>query len=156
MALLVVLFAISALAVHFGRDVKVAAKTTASSPNAEPPQPKTYTESVDSAFTVPRLHYKASRFVIPSDAKDAFVQGHFTASGGAHNDIEVWIMNADGFVNWQNGHPPTPLYNSGKVTQGTISLSLPETGTYVIVFNNQFSVISPKAVEDNVTVAYKR
>ncbi len=154
LALLVVFFVGFGLVMYFIRADKTAANMQPNNPNT--PQPRLYTETIDGAFTVPHLHDKAYRFAVPAGAKDAALQGHFTATGGANNDIEVWLMNDDGFVNWQNRHPVTPIYNSGRITQGTLNVSLPESGTYYLIFNNRFSVISPKAVQDNVSLTYKR
>jgi len=150
-ALLVVFFAGSALMVYLFRADQSAANMQ---PNT--PQLRTYTESIDTALSVPPLQRKVYRFDLPPAVKDAAVQGRFTATGGARNDIEVWVMNDDSFVNWQNGHPVTPLYSSGRVTRGNLNLSLREAGTYYLVFDNRFSVISPKAIQDNVILTYKQ
>jgi hypothetical protein len=152
-ALLTVFFVGFGLVVYFVR-----ADNTANnmSPNNWA-QPRLHTETIDTAFTVPQLRDKAYRFAIPPGARDLILQGHFTATGGAHNDIEVWLLNDDGFVNWQNKHSVTPIYSSGRVTQGTLSVSLPSaTETYYLIFNNRFSFISPKAVQDNLTLQYRR
>jgi hypothetical protein len=62
----------------------------------------------------------------------------------------------DGVIpNWRNHHHVTALYNSQKVTQGTIDLILPHAGKYHVVFNNGFSVFTPKAVEANLMLEYK-
>jgi hypothetical protein len=152
-ALLVVFFAGFGLIAYFIRADKAATNMQLSTSS----QAMLYTETIDNAFTVPPLRDKAYRFVIPAGARDAMLQGHFIATGGAHNDIEVWVTNSDGFVNWENKHPVTPIYSSGRVTQGTLSVSLPsEAGTYYLIFNNRFSFISPKAVQDNVNLQYKR
>lgn len=152
-ALLVVFFVGFGLILYLIRSDKAAAS---GSPNGSTAQPsRQYTERVDAAFAVPKLHHKDYRFTIPAGATDAVLQGHFAATGGARNDIEVWVMNDDTFVNWQNRHSVTPIYSSGRVTQGTLNVPLPESGTYYLVFNNQFSLISPKAVEDNLTLTYK-
>ena len=59
-ALFVVFFAGFGRIVHFVRADRVAAKTTANRPDTpQLAQLKTYTESVDPAFTVPRLQHKA-------------------------------------------------------------------------------------------------
>ena len=151
-ALLAVLFVGFGLVPHVIRANKAAANI-----QGDAVQPKLYTETIDTAFTVPQLHDKTYRFAIPAGARDAVLQGHFNAIGGAHNDIEVWIMNDDGFVNWQNKHSVRPIYSSGRVTQGTISVSLPpEAGRYYVIFNNRFSFISPKAVQDNLSLQYQR
>jgi len=148
-ALLAVLFLGFGLVVYFVHADQAAA-------SAQPaPQPKLYTETIDGAFTIPHLHDKAYRLAVPSGAKDAVLQGHFTATGGANNDIEVSLMDDDAFVNWQNRHSVTPIYISGRVTQGTLNVSLPNAGTYYLIFNNRFSVFSPKAVQDNVSLTYK-
>jgi len=119
--------------------------------------PKLYTATVDAAFTLPQLHDKAYKFTVPVGARSAMIHGHFSATGGARNDVEVWVMSDDGYVNWQNGHSTTPIYNSGRVTQATLNVPLPfGPGTYYLVFNNRFSLISPKAVEDNLALQYER
>jgi hypothetical protein len=110
----------------------------------------------ETAFTVRQLNAHSFRFVVPTGATNVTMKGHFAATGGAHNDIEVFVINEDEFVNWQNGHPPAQtFYSSGKVTQDTINVTLPaDVGTYYIVFSNRFSLISPKAVESNFEVDY--
>jgi len=47
------------------------------------------------------------------------------ATGGRGNDIQVYLVNGDEYVNLQNGHPANTYYNSGKVTQDTLSVRLP-------------------------------
>lgn len=125
--------------------------------NVQAGQVRVYTSSIDPAFTIPRLGEKSYKFTVPAGATNVKMQGRFTASGGARNDIEVWLMNDDDFVNWQNRHPVTPIYNSQKVTQGTLNASLPpDAGTYYLVFNNRFSLVSPKAVQDNLSLQYTK
>jgi len=110
----------------------------------------------EAAFTVRQQNAHSFRFVVPSGATNVTMKGHFAAAGGSGNDIEVFVANEDEFVNWQNGHPPTQtFYNSGKVTQDTLNVTLPaDVGTYYIVFSNKFSLISPKAVESKIEVDF--
>ena len=82
------------------------------------------------------------------------LQGHFTATGGSGNDKEVWLVTEDGFTNWQNGHAATTFYNSGRVTQDALNASLPGTGTYYLVFDNRFSLLSKKEVEVKGALTY--
>lgn len=111
----------------------------------------------ESAFTVPARGAKQYQFVVPAGASAVSLEGHFAATGGPRNCIEVWVMNDDQFVNWVNHHPVQAMYNSQKVTQGTVQLSLPsDGGTYHVVFNNEFSVLTPKAVEAGLTLKYAR
>jgi hypothetical protein len=83
------------------------------------------------------------------------MKGHFAATGGSRNDIEVFVLTEDEFVNWQNRHTVHTLYNSGQVTQDSINLTLPnDAATYYVVFNNKFSFLSPKAVEADIDVNF--
>lgn len=116
-----------------------------------------FTSTVEPAFTVPQLGVKYHKFSVPAGATDVKIQGRFRASGGPGNDIEVALMNDDEFVNWQNHHTVTAIYSSEKVTQGTVNVSLPsDAGTYYLIFNNRFSLVSPKAVEDNLALQYTK
>ena len=91
---------------------------------------------------------------VPADATNVSVDGHFTATGGLGNDIEVYVLTEDNFVNFKNGHPSPTLYNSGKVTQDSISVTLPASGNYYLVFNNNFSLLTPKAVQASATLHF--
>ena len=73
------------------------------------------------------------------------LSGKFRARGGSGNDIEVYILDEDGFENWRNGHRASTYYNSGRVTVGRFNVKLSE-GIYYLVMNNNFSVVSNKAV----------
>jgi hypothetical protein len=111
----------------------------------------------ETAFTVPAHSTKQYKFVVPAGANSVSLEGRFAATGGPRNSIEVWVMNDDQFVNWTNRHPLQAIYNSQKVTQGTIKVALPpDGGTYHVVFNNEFSVLTPKAIEANLTLKYAK
>jgi hypothetical protein len=110
---------------------------------------------VDTAFTVGSHNRQAFKFEVPSDATDVKVTGHFTATGGADNSIEVFLTNKDGIVNLNNHHRYKTFYFSGRVTNDSIKVGLP-TGadTYYLVFDNTFALIIPRAVQANATVTY--
>lgn len=65
------------------------------------PQTDTITNT---ALTVNALGYSYFRFVVPPGATEPRVDGHFSATGGSGNDIEVYVLDADEFVNFQNRH----------------------------------------------------
>ncbi|HKW19551.1 MAG TPA: zinc ribbon domain-containing protein [Terriglobales bacterium] len=120
------------------------------------PQLKRHTLSFGSgALTVAQARSSYFKMVVPADATEVHLQGHFTAQGGSGNDIIVQVMNENEFVNWQNHHGQDTLWDSDKVTVGDIKLSLPNgAGTYYLLFNNSFSLITPKAVQHNITLTY--
>lgn len=126
----------------------------ASTPQEPPPQPHLVT-IVNSAATVNASSYAWYTFVVPPNANTVAVNGHFTATGGSGNDIQCYILDDDGLVNFKNGHPARAFFNSGKVTQSKIGAVLPPTpGTYYIVLDNRFSLITPKAVQIDAALSY--
>lgn len=129
------------------------------SPNAPGPlqelTQREYTQTLpQSAFTVNVLSSQSYRFVIPDGAARIHIEGRFSATGGSGNDVEVALMDQDGYVNFQNRHAVQTYYNSGRQTQGVISADLPKPGTYFLVFSNRFSLLTPKAVTANATLTY--
>jgi predicted nucleic acid-binding Zn ribbon protein len=133
-------------------------RTTQSSPPipAAPPVVRILrTETIaNTAITVGAGSFNDYRFVVPPTATQAYVDGHFSAAGGFGNDIQVFVVNQDSFVNFQNGHASDAYFNSGKVTQNTINALLPGPGTYYLVCNNRFGLLAPKAVEINAILHY--
>jgi hypothetical protein len=108
----------------------------------------------NTAINVKALGSTYYKFAVPPGATSVFVEGHFSAAGGAGNDIESFVLDEDSFVNFQNNHAANAYYNSGKVTQNSINARLPGGGNYYLVFNNKFSLIAPKAVQVNATLHY--
>jgi hypothetical protein len=102
---------------------------------------------VQGSFVVEPGHFNSSRF--EASGRGVRVEGRFRAQGGSGNDIEVYIVDEDGFENYRNGHNVPTYYNSGRVTVGRINVNLGE-GVYYIIFNNQFAVLSNKAVTANI------
>lgn len=118
------------------------------------PQPREETIT-NTAFTVKADGYLYYKFSVAPDATNVWVDGNFSASGGSGNDIEVFLFDQDAFVNWQNNRSARAYYNSGRSTQGKIYAGLPaRAGTYYLVFNNNFSLITPKAVQASATLHY--
>ena len=97
-------------------------------------------------IVAPRV-YKYIQF----SSNGSHVSGRFQAQGGSGNDIQVFIFDADGFENWKNHHSASTYYNSGKVTVGTIDAQL-GSGTYFLVFDNSFSLLSNKAISSDIKI----
>jgi len=109
---------------------------------------------VNGLVTVNSNGYEDYTFTVPSGASNIQISGSFTASGGSGNDIKVLVLTQSDFVNWANGHSSQCYYQSGQETTGTISASLPASGTYVLVYDNTFSILSQKNVNTQVNVSY--
>lgn len=73
------------------------------------------------------------------------LSGVFNAYGGTGNDIEVFIVDENGYALWQKGNAVFTYYSSGRVSSGSIDVSLSK-GIYYMVFSNIFSIFSTKTV----------
>ncbi len=120
------------------------------------PVPQAHTVTItNTAFTVKAASFSYFKFDVPPNAANVVVSGHFTATGGSGNDIELSLMNEDNFVNMQNGHEASVFYKSGRVTQSSMGVDLPSApATYYLIFDNRFSLLTPKAVQVNATLTY--
>ena len=111
---------------------------------------------INGSFVVAPRTFKEFKVVVPSGARNARVEGTFSATG-ARNDIEVSLLEEHQFLNWQNQTKFTTTYDSGRVTAGKIRIDLPaEAATYVVVFSNRFSWLSNKAVVADLKLQYER
>lgn len=103
--------------------------------------------------SVPAGSWGTTQVNVTSDMLSPYVTGSFTASGGAGNDIKVYVMTASDYTNWSNGHTVTPLYNSTQLTTASYSVNL-AVGTFYVVYDNSFSVVSAKNVTTLVDLVY--
>ena len=112
---------------------------------------------VTGSFAVAPRTFTPFRFAVPSGSSKLQLEGTFSATGGANNDIEVMLLEESQFLNWQNRHKFTATYESGRVTADRIRVSLPpDPVTYVVVFSNRFSLFSSKDVKADVKMQYDR
>ena len=108
----------------------------------------------DGSFTIPPGKYQTFKVPVVSGLTKPVINGSFSASGG-NNDVEVFVLEENQFLNWQNGHKNDAAYTSGRVTAGKLNVQLPEeAGTYYVVFSNRFSYITNKAVTAALKLAY--
>jgi hypothetical protein len=107
------------------------------------------------SLSIRPLNFAYFKLDVPAGATSVNVHGNFTASGGLANDVEVFVLSADDFVNWQNRHAARSIYNSGRVTVGTLNVNLPaDAGTYYLVFNNRFSLLTQRSVMVDTALTY--
>ena len=101
---------------------------------------------VTGAFTLPAGGYTEHRVEVGSNG--AQLKGNFQATGG-NSDIEVYVTNEDGLVNFQRNLAFGRWYDSRRSSRDTFSVALP-TGVYYLIFSNRFSWITPKAASAEV------
>lgn len=128
---------------------------SAAAEHPQPPPPQTHSVVlINGAATVNGTSYTWYKFVVPENVSEVTVTGHFAASGGTGNDIECYIIDEDGFANLKNGHTTRTYYNSDRVTQAKILTGNLPPGTYYIMLDNRFSLLTPKAVQIDATLSY--
>jgi hypothetical protein len=91
---------------------------------------------VNGLISVQPHHYVYCKLIL-SSGTDTTVQSSFTVSGSAGNNVEVLVMDQNNFVNWQSKPPSSTYYDSGETTAGTISVSLPDSGIFYLVYSNR-------------------
>jgi hypothetical protein len=134
-----------ALAISSACYGKKAVNTTAQGPYQIEP-------IVTGSFIVEPRSFKPFKVTVAPGSVNPRVEGTFTASG-ANNDIEVVLLEASQFQNWEKRNKFTVAYQSGRVTSDKLAIPLPpQEGTYYVVFSNRFSLISNKAVVADIVL----
>lgn len=110
---------------------------------------------ISGSHIVQPQHYVTYPITIAPAMHNARLSGHFTATGGYGNDLQALITDEDGLVNFKNGHQAKVYYQSGKVTADSFDVRL-APGTYYLVFNNVFSLMSNKAYDADVKLDFDR
>jgi emp24/gp25L/p24 family/GOLD len=87
------------------------------------------------SLQVPAGQRRALTFTTRSNFKNARIAGNVSAQGGSGNDIRVLVVRGSSLI-----------YDSGHRRSIVMSVDVSEPGQYTIIFDNSFSVISPKIV----------
>jgi hypothetical protein len=99
--------------------------------------------------------FKFHRMSVPAVATDIHVVGRFKVIAGGDRDIAVYVLDAKGFDSWQAGRKAFFHYESRRANTDIFNVKLPTGGTYYLMFDNSFSIRSPKSVEVDVELIYK-
>jgi ribosomal protein L40E len=129
---------------------------------------------IDEPFSVGAHTFRYYKFALPEGSLNVAIVGQFTASSdtsktaknsdssksedkdAADNNIEVYVLSEPAFTVWQNGYATSSVYESGRVSSGTVQAELPAgAGIYYLVFNNKFAPKTPKNVNASISLQYK-
>ena len=121
-------------------------------------------------FSVSAHNFRYYKFDLPEGSMNISIVGQFTSTGekksaapkakdgadGDDNDVEVYVLNEAAFAVWQNGYATSSVYESGRVSQGSMQADLPAgAGVYYLVFSNKFSARNTKNINATVLLRYK-
>jgi ribosomal protein L40E len=125
---------------------------------------------LETPFSVSARNFRYYKFDLPEGSTNVSIVGQFTAStaekkaGSAKpnpgetedTDIEVYVLSEPAFAVWQNGYATSSVYESGRVSQGTMQSDLPAgAGVYYLIFSNKFSPKTTKSINATVLLRYK-
>jgi len=123
---------------------------------------------LETPFSVSARNFRYYKFDLPEGSTNVSIVGQFTASTaekkagsakpntGEDTDVEVYVLSEPAFAVWQNGYATGSVYESGRVSQGTMQAELPAgAGVYYLVFSNKFSPKTTKSVNATVLLRYK-
>lgn len=124
---------------------------------------------LDKPFTVGPRTFRYYKFALPPGSLNVAMVGQFTASaeigrgaasssdaGNDGDNIEVYVLSEPAFTVWQKGYATSSLYDSGQVSQGSVSGELPAgAGIYYLVISNKFSPRTAKNVRATIFLRYK-
>jgi hypothetical protein len=82
-------------------------------------------------------------FTTHSNFKNARIAGSVQAQGGAGSDIRVLVAKGQSLV-----------YDSGRRRSVVMSVDFSEPGQYVLIFDNSFSLVSPKTVAGTISLVH--
>ena len=126
---------------------------------------------LEAPFSIGPHTFRYYKFALPQGSVNVAVVGQFAAIGDSHesgsrkekdrdkdldNSIEVYVLTEAAFTVWQNGYATSSLYESGRVSEGTIHTDLPAgEGIYYLVFSNKFAPKTAKNVHATALLRYK-
>src|SRR5262249_39873814 len=111
-------------------------------PSREPPRTSS-DSSMKSAltpaeFTIGPAGLRQFKILGDQRTRNASLVGRFSASGGAYNDIEVFVIGTDSSMNPGEGIYSKALYWSRRVSTRELDVPL-SSGEYYLVFSNTWS-----------------
>lgn len=125
---------------------------------------------LDTPFSVTPHNFRYYKFGLPEGSMNISIVGQFTSTAdkktagakakdgadGDDNEIEVYVLNEAAFAVWQNGYATSSVYESGRVSQGSMTAELPGgAGVYYLIFSNKFSARNAKNINATVLLRYK-
>ncbi|HUC29950.1 MAG TPA: zinc ribbon domain-containing protein [Candidatus Acidoferrum sp.] len=127
---------------------------------------------LETPFTVSAHNFRYYKFSLPEGSMHVAIVGQFgvspegnkksrkdandTKSEDTVSDIEVYVLSEPAFTVWQNGYVASSVYESGRVSHGSLQADLPAgAGIYYLVFSNKFAPKEGKSVDATVLLRYK-
>jgi hypothetical protein len=82
-----------------------------------------------------------------NDERQCVLTGHVLGIAGGRRDVEVYVLDQDGIINWSNGTAANTVFRSGRMAAVSLQVRLPGPGDYHLLLSNRFSVVTDKTVQ---------
>lgn len=124
---------------------------------------------VDVPFSLSPHNFRYYKFSLPEASTNVAILGDFTVLPDsaprnsarrrpvqAEEGVEVYVLSDSSFAIWQTGYATSPVFESGRVSQGRLAADLPAgAGVYYLIFSNKFCSSAAKKVDATVVLHYK-
>jgi hypothetical protein len=111
------------------------------------------THLMDGLFEIPRGAYRDKGFEVPADS-------HCTVTGdsdGGAREIEVLVLPSTDMSAWRgDAQAGKPAWRSGLTKSATLSVSLPDAGTYSLVVSNRDAWFLSRTVKTKIQLECTR
>lgn len=111
-----------------------------------PPPPTVVAVLNQSALRINSDRFDRTEFTV-TDPRPCRLTGRILGLAGGNRDVEVYVLDQDGMVNFHNGTSGSAIFRSGRTSAVTLDVALPGTGTYFLIISNVFSVVTDKVVQ---------
>lgn len=81
------------------------------------------------------------------DERPCVLTGHVLGIAGGRRDVEVYVLDQDGVINWSNGTATRAVFRSGRMAAVSLEVRLPGPGAYHLLLSNRFSVVTDKTIQ---------
>ena len=113
-------------------------------------------ELLSQELIVPQRDSKYFKFYINTSGKDnVYIIGQFEAWGGGGNDIRFYVFDKHNFQKFRAQRPCRFLDESGQVSKYSFNIPITHKGEYFLLFDNTFSILSPKTVHVKASLQYE-
>lgn len=114
---------------------------------APPPPPPLLEQVADKPeMWLPAGMYFDTAFAV-HDERPCTFRGRVVGLTGGQRDVEVFVLDEDGYVNWRNRTTVEPVYSSGRTSAVTFEVPIPHAGSFHFLVSNAFSIFTRKAVQ---------
>lgn len=110
-----------------------------------PPPPLVVSLLDSRSMDIPAGEHFDTTFVV-TDPRPCTFFGQVDALHGGDGEVEVYLLDEQGFEQWHEEIHPVALFESGRSASTTLDVPLPGPGRYSLLLSNRFSLFTDKTV----------